>query len=72
MLPVRRAAGWIGRWASGLRFPQLLALTLVLLALDLALPDPVPILDEVVLVLLAALLGSLRRRDEKRNGTSER
>jgi hypothetical protein len=50
--------GFIGR----LRFPQLLALFGILLAVDIAIPDAIPFLDEIFLALLTALFASLRRR----------
>ena len=49
-------------FASRLRFPWLFALTAALLALDLLLPDPFPVLDELVLALLTLLFGAWRRR----------
>jgi hypothetical protein len=49
-------------FASRLRFPWLFALTAVLLAVNLLLPDPVPVLDELVLALLTLLFGAWRRR----------
>ena len=58
------ATSFVQKWASGLRFPQLLVVTLILLGLDLAIPDLVPFADEVLLALLALLLGSLRRDEE--------
>jgi hypothetical protein len=53
---------WFWRWASGLRFPRLLALIVVLFTLDLFIPDLIPLADEILLGLLALLLGGLRRR----------
>ncbi len=60
------------RWASGLRFPWLFALTAALFALNLLIPDTLPLADEILMGLVALLLGSLRKRpggkrpDEKR------
>lgn len=50
------------RFASRLRFPWLFALTALLLVIDLLVPDPVPLLDEIVLALLTLLFGTWRRR----------
>jgi hypothetical protein len=50
------------RFASRLRFPWLFALTALLLVIDLLVPDPVPLLDEIVLALLTLLFGMWRRR----------
>ena len=52
----------VTRFASGLRFPVLFAVTAALFVLDLLLPDLVPFADEVLLGLGTLLLGSLRRR----------
>jgi uncharacterized membrane protein YesL len=52
------------RFASRLRFPQLFAVVLVLFLVDLFVPDFIPFFDELILGLLALLLGSLRKRDD--------
>jgi hypothetical protein len=67
--------GAVARWASRLRFPVLFALTALLAVVDLAWPDPLPFLDELVLALGAVLLASLRRRDrddEREDGPARR
>ncbi|HXV76843.1 MAG TPA: DUF6116 family protein [Candidatus Polarisedimenticolaceae bacterium] len=53
---------WLTRWASGLRFPTLLAVTAALFLVDLVLPDLIPFVDEVLLALLTVLFAALRRR----------
>ena len=58
------------RWASRRRFPVLLALMLVLLAVDLAVPDPIPFVDEALLALAAILIGRLHRREPPLEPTS--
>lgn len=70
-MPKTPASTFVQKWASGLRFPQLLVVTLILLGLDLAIPDLVPFADEILLTLLALLLGSLRRNEAgaKEGGT---
>jgi hypothetical protein len=45
-----------------LRFPTLFALFAVLTLVDLVLPDPVPLADELGLALLTLLLGLWRNR----------
>ena len=45
-----------------LRFPTLFALLAVLTLLDLVLPDPLPLVDELGLALLTLLLGLWRDR----------
>jgi hypothetical protein len=50
------------RFAAGLRFPKLLAITAALFILDLIIPDMVPFADEILLGLLSLLLASLKKR----------
>jgi hypothetical protein len=49
------------RFAAGLRFPKLLAITAALFILDLIIPDMIPFADEILLGLLSLLLASLKR-----------
>ncbi len=59
------------RWAGSLRFKQLFLLTLLLFIVDVAILDPAPFLDEVLLGLLTLLLGSIRKKtDDKKNRKS--
>jgi hypothetical protein len=51
------------RFAAGLRFPKLLAVTAALFVLDLIVPDMIPFADEILLGLLSLLLASLKRKD---------
>jgi len=55
-------AGVVLRWASRLRFPYLFALTALLFAVNLFVPDPFPFADELLMGLVAVLLGSLRKK----------
>lgn len=52
----------VARFAAGLRFPVLFALTATLFVFDLFVPDLVPFVDEILLALGTLLLGSLRRK----------
>jgi hypothetical protein len=52
----------IRRFASRLRFPYLFVLLVGLLVLDLLLVDPIPFIDEIVLGLLAVLVGMWKER----------
>ena len=62
---------WLSRWASGLRFPTLLAVTAGLFLLDLVVPDLIPLADEVLLGLLTAAFAAWRkRRVTDRGGSS--
>jgi hypothetical protein len=56
----------ITEYASRLRFPRLLALTVVLFLVDLAIPDVIPLVDEVLLGLGALLLASWQRHRGQR------
>ena len=59
------------RFARRLRFPTLFFLTAGLFALDLAVPDMVPFVDELLLGLGTLLLGSLRKRLDAGRDTGE-
>jgi len=52
------------RYAGRLRFPVLLAVTVLLLAVNVVVPDPLPFVDEALLALAALLLARLRDRGE--------
>lgn len=54
---------FVSRYASQLRFPWLLAVTLGLFVLDVIIPDLIPFVDEVLLALIALILGSWRRQN---------
>ncbi|CAG0958859.1 hypothetical protein MYXO_00639 [Myxococcaceae bacterium] len=56
----------IERWASGLRFPKLALLVAAIFAADLLVPDVIPLVDEILLALIALALATLRRRNEPR------
>ena len=49
-------------FAGRLRFPQLFVITALLFLGDLVFPDFIPVVDELLLLLLTALLGSLKKR----------
>jgi hypothetical protein len=54
---------WPLALAARLRFPWLFALTAVLFVTSLAVPDPIPLVDELLLGLLTVLFGAWRRRN---------
>ncbi len=60
--------GLFMKWAVRLRFPYLFALTAVLFVFNLFMPDAVPLIDEVIMGLIAALLASLKKPSEKTSG----
>ena len=53
-------------YVSSLRFPRLLALTALIFAVDLIIPDAIPFVDEMLFGLVTALLATLKKR--KANG----
>jgi hypothetical protein len=61
----------VQRIAPRLRYPHLFLIMLGLFVLDLFVPDPVPLVDEVLLGLLTFLVGSLRTRRQEPEGTWE-
>jgi hypothetical protein len=54
---------WLLAFAARLRFPQLFLLTGAIFVLDLFIPDMIPFVDEVLLGLVTALIGSWKRKD---------
>jgi Family of unknown function (DUF6116) len=52
----------VQEFASRLRFPKLFGITLAILVVDLLVPDLIPFVDEILLALVTALLGSWKRR----------
>ena len=56
------AAEAVRRWLSGLRFPRLAALALVVLAVDQVIPDALRFVDEIVLAAIATGLSVWRKR----------
>lgn len=55
-------------YIESLRFPWLLLLTVVLFLLNLLIPDALPFVDEILLALVAALLGRLKSKPSRRSG----
>ena len=60
-------AGFLLRWASGLRFPYLFLLTALLFVFNLFVPDVVPVVDELIMGLVAMTLASLRKKPGAEN-----
>ncbi len=57
-------AALVQKFLPGMKFPALFAILAALFALDLVLPDPIPLFDEVGLAVLTILVGSWRSRRE--------
>jgi Family of unknown function (DUF6116) len=53
-------------FASRLRFPKLVALTVALFVLDVLVPDMIPFADELILGLVAVLLAMVKNRPVNR------
>ena len=60
-----------GRLLGRLRFPQLFLLTAALFLVDLAIPDLIPFIDEILLGLATYVLSQMKRPDGER-GEGER
>jgi hypothetical protein len=54
----------VNRLIPGIRYPWLLVLAASLFAIDLVVPDPIPLIDEVMLAVLTFLLASWRTRKD--------
>jgi len=70
-----RLLGPLADYASSLRFPYLLALTGGLFVVDLVAIDPIPGVDEAVLLLITVMLSRLKKRKPDRGqnqGSGER
>lgn len=51
-------------WLGGLRFPVLLVVTTLLLIVNVFVPDAFPLIDEILLGLIAIVLSRLKRRSK--------
>ena len=52
----------LSRYAESLRFPWLVLLTTILFVVNLFVPDVVPFVDEILLGLVAVILGRIKRK----------
>ncbi len=57
--------GLIRRFLSRLRFPQLFLILAALFAVDMVTPDPILLLDEAILGVLAVMFGLWRKRGDE-------
>jgi hypothetical protein len=55
----------IRQFLAGLRFPQLFTLAAVLFIVDLFIPDLIPFMDEIMLGIVAIVLGSWEKKRER-------
>lgn len=56
--------GLLRQYLTRLRFPQLFLLLAALFTVDMVTPDPIFLLDEAILGVLAVMFGMWRNRDE--------
>ena len=54
----------LSRYAESLRFPWLLLITTVLFVVNVFIPDVLPFVDEIILALVAIILGRIKRKPE--------
>ncbi|MDG2304119.1 MAG: hypothetical protein P8R42_05595 [Candidatus Binatia bacterium] len=66
------AVAFLVSFFAKLRFPVLFVVTAAAFLIDLVVPDLVPFADEIVLGLMTALLGALRKRREPDDGALEK
>ena len=52
----------IEKYAAGLKYPYLFLLIAIVFLVDLIVPDMIPFVDEILLGLLAVLLGTWKER----------
>ncbi len=64
--PANALVAAVVAYAARLRFPVLAGITVVLFVLDLIVPDAIPLVDELLLGLAAALFSTWKRRREER------
>lgn len=57
-------------WLENLRFPILLLVTGALFAVNVIIPDALPLVDELLLALMTMLLARLKRRKPAQNDGS--
>jgi len=60
--PKRAVAAGLATWTARLRFPTLLWVTASLFALDLVIPDFIPLADELLLGLATVVLARWKER----------
>lgn len=57
--------GMVLRWGSRLRFPYLFLVTAVLFVIDLAIPDVIPLADEILIGLATLVLANLKKKSRQ-------
>lgn len=59
-------------FASRLKFPTLFFITLALWLVNMVIPDPIPLVDEIVMGLLTLMLATWKKRKEPGGEPSSR
>jgi hypothetical protein len=59
------------RFGSRLRYPYLFIIILILFLIDILTPDPIPLIDEAILGLLAVLFGTWKERKKSETSPTE-
>lgn len=65
MAPASLLGRFLGRYLGRLRFPWLFFVLAGLLLVDLVTPDPIPLLDELMLAVLTLVAGSWKNRPQQ-------
>lgn len=60
--------GFVRRFLERRRFPTLLLIAAALFLVNVFIADPLPFVDEVLLLIATLLIGSLRKRDRPEGG----
>ena len=60
----------IRRFLENRRFPTLLMIAAALLGLNMAIPDVLPFVDEILMLIATLLIGSLRKKKEQAQSDS--
>ncbi|MBW8366488.1 MAG: hypothetical protein K0M70_01320 [Arenimonas sp.] len=61
---INPVTGPLMAFASRLRFPTLFFITLGLWAVNMVVPDPIPLIDEIVMGLLTLMLATWKKRKQ--------
>jgi hypothetical protein len=60
---------FVRKTVSDLRYPYLFIALLILTAINFFIPDPIPFIDEAILLISSAIVGKIRKKKEHKNTT---
>jgi len=63
---------WLQRFLRQLKLPWLFLLSAALMMISWLVPDPLPMVDELLLLVMTTILGSWRSRDKRSNDDDSR